>query len=387
MWESTTDDEAPVANFTPDLDTKWPEPDEMDPPSPRRTQIPPPTHGRKSSCWSSPPNIYIDEQSVPPSPISQSECWSAPECLNNCDDSGGEEEEADGLQRACSCCEIDAGSRESTAYSGSYPLIDTAHQVPSLCSIRVPSSSDTSAASPSPPRPLSPVLGKPPTRAARISGSRSMQLRPRPEFSTFVDNSTSDDDSPQQDPWPQQEVWPEEDIMRRSLRTGWTANDTVTNVPRSHSSQMSASFGALPPQEHRQQDRITESRSMHTQLRFPARELESCSRPHLDEIERRDLITRSAWIDRGSTVHLQDQTEGQKTGGGDRCESQSCFRSEAVPNDHMRRSYTTEELKKERRRLPKRPDVEPFPSEFGAIRTFFKCTVHLVESAWNSSLF
>ncbi|RCN32603.1 hypothetical protein ANCCAN_21591 [Ancylostoma caninum] len=85
MWESTTDDEAPVANFTPDLDTKWPEPDEMDPPSPRRTQvllqhfflqafyrIPPPTHDRKSSCWSSPPNIYIDEQSVPPSPISAS---------------------------------------------------------------------------------------------------------------------------------------------------------------------------------------------------------------------------------------------------------------------------------------------------------------------------
>ncbi|RCN32602.1 hypothetical protein ANCCAN_21590, partial [Ancylostoma caninum] len=81
---------------------------------------------------------------------------------------------------------------------------------------------------------------------------------------------------------------------------------------------------------------------------------------------RRDLITRSAWIDRGSTVHLQDQTEGQKTGGGDRCESQSCFRSEAVPLDHMRRSYTTEELKKERRRLPKRPDVEPFPNEMAS---------------------
>ncbi|ETN74769.1 hypothetical protein NECAME_03901 [Necator americanus] len=36
MWESTADEEAPVANFTPDLDSKWPEPDS---PSPRLTQV------------------------------------------------------------------------------------------------------------------------------------------------------------------------------------------------------------------------------------------------------------------------------------------------------------------------------------------------------------
>ncbi|VDM76173.1 unnamed protein product [Strongylus vulgaris] len=125
MWESTTDDEAPVANFTPDLDIKWPEPDPVSPIMTRDHSA-----SRKSSCWSSPPNIFVDEGSIPSSPVGQAECWSAPECLNDDDDS--EEEEMGGeqrrMQRACSCCEIDVGRHDSTAFSGSYPVIDTAHQ-------------------------------------------------------------------------------------------------------------------------------------------------------------------------------------------------------------------------------------------------------------------
>ncbi|KAK6736799.1 hypothetical protein RB195_019476 [Necator americanus] len=358
MWESTADEEAPVANFTPDLDSKWPEPDS---PSPRLTQRS--SSSRKSSCWSSPPNIYV-EQSLSPSSIGlASECWSAPECLG-CD-SEEEESAAEVPQRAWSCCEIDIGNGESSAFSGAYPVIDSSKPVPSLSSVHLPSSNDTSPVPPSPPRPLSPVLGKAAVRTSRISGSVSMQLRPRPESSTLIDTSASDDDLPQQDPWPQQEVWPEEDIMQRSLRRGWTANDTVvSSVPRSQSPQMSASFDCNPPPENHRSD-LSESRCTDAQLRFVPDELKGSSRSQLDEIERRDLITRSAWIDRGSTIHLQDKIEGQRsTAGSDRCESQSSFRVEpSVASEHMRRSYTTEELKKERRRLPKRPDVEPFPND------------------------
>ncbi|VDN32023.1 unnamed protein product, partial [Cylicostephanus goldi] len=105
-----------------------------------------------------------------------------------------------------------------------------------------------------------------------------MQLRPRPEYSTFVDNSTSDDDSPQQDPWPQQEVWPEEDMMRRSMRTGWTAND-VAVMPRSHSSQVGANFGSGNTQPN--PNPMRESRSVHAQLRFTPCEHDHGTRPRL----------------------------------------------------------------------------------------------------------
>ncbi|WKX96931.1 hypothetical protein Q1695_012966 [Nippostrongylus brasiliensis] len=352
MWESTTEDEAPVANFTPELDQKWPEPDTPSPIS-RKCSV----SIRKNSCWSSPPNIILGDSLSPQSPLGESICWSAPECLNEEDSSDREER----LPRSCSCGEVDSASLEpNTPFLDSYPVIDGGHQVPSLCSIRLPSSSGSVAYSPSPPRPLSPVLGGPPSSALRIPGSRSMQLRPRPELSSFVDNSTSDDDSPQQDPWPQQEVWPEEDVMTRSLRTGWTAADTLSShTDGYHRSRHNA--GGL-----------STSRSMHSPLRHAPPELESSTRPLLDEVERRDLITRSAWIDRGSSILLQDQEARRMSAkpeswrgfrNGARCESQSDFRCDTTSEDSMRRSYTTEELKKERRKLPKRPDMQPFLSE------------------------
>ncbi|VDL74569.1 unnamed protein product [Nippostrongylus brasiliensis] len=287
----------------------------------------------------------------------ESICWSAPECLNEEDSSDREER----LPRSCSCGEVDsAGLEPNTPFLDSYPVIDGGHQVPSLCSIRLPSSSGSVAYSPSPPRPLSPVLGGPPSSALRIPGSRSMQLRPRPELSSFVDNSTSDDDSPQQDPWPQQEVWPEEDVMTRSLRTGWTAADTLSSHTDGYHRSRHNGGG------------LSTSRSMHSPLRHAPPELESSTRPLLDEVERRDLITRSAWIDRGSSILLQDQEARRMSAkpeswrgfrNGARCESQSDFRCDTASEDSMRRSYTTEELKKERRKLPKRPDMQPFLSE------------------------
>ena len=167
-------------------------------------------------------------------------------------------------------------------------------------------------------------------------------------------------------------------MMRRSLRTGWTANDTAPSVPRSQSSQTGSGFSV-----NSLQNRLSQSRSMHAQLRLTPCEPDDCSRPQLDEIERcvpsqlhvlscvltscfrRDLMIRSAWIDRGSSVHLQSRAYGRKT-AFDRCESQYTFQLEPL-SDNMRRSYTTEELKKERRRLPKRPDVVPFTSECSRI--------------------
>ncbi|KAK6019588.1 hypothetical protein OSTOST_14771, partial [Ostertagia ostertagi] len=321
---------------------------------------------RKASCWSSPANVYVDDFSGQNTPFEQSSCWSAPECLNDSTSEGDEDYlDEDHVPRSCSCHELDHGTIEKNpSFLDSYPVIDSSQQVPSLSSIRLPSSTGSIADSPSPPRPLSPVLGRPPLNSNSISGSRSMQLRPRPELSSFADNSTSDDDSPQQDPWPQQEVWPEEDVMSRSLRTGWTAADSAVGVQRPQSSRTVA--GDV------RHVGVSGSRSMHNQLQYVPSQLESSSRPRLDEAERRDLITRSAWIDRGSTVQLQDRATERRvpevagTSGfrnGTRCESQSDFRADPESADFMRRSYTTEELKRERRRLPKRPDMQPFLSE------------------------
>ncbi|VDO53142.1 unnamed protein product [Haemonchus placei] len=369
MWESTVDDEAPVANFTPDLDQKWPEPDAPSPPV--KLYFPPYIIPRsplrpRNSCCSAPFNVHT-YRSASNSPIEQISSWSAPEYLNDSESDYDDDPEEEHVTRSCSCQGPDHDVTErKTSFLNSYPVIDSAQQVPSLCSIRLPSSSGTTTDSLSPPRPLSPVLGRPPVSANRISGSRSMQLRPRPELSSFVDNSTSDDDSPQQDPWPQQEVWPEEDVMSRSLRTGWTAAEPVTQVQRPQSSR--TGFGDA------RHVRVSGSRSMHNQIQYAPSQLESSTRPRLDEAERRDLITRRAWIDRGSTVQLQDSAAAERktpqvaetSSGlniGTRCESQSDYRSDSEPADYMKRSYTTEELKRERRRLPKRPDVQPFLSE------------------------
>ncbi|XGW10669.1 hypothetical protein V3C99_012291, partial [Haemonchus contortus] len=368
MWESTVDDEAPVANFTPDLDQKWPEPDAPSPPV--KLYFPPYIIPRsplrpRNSCCSAPFNVH-KYRSASNSPIEHLSSWSAPEYLNDSESDYDDDPEEEHVTRSCSCQGPDHDVTErKTSFLNSYPVIDSAQQVPSLCSIRLPSSSGTTTDSLSPPRPLSPVLGRPPVSANRISGSRSMQLRPRPELSSFVDNSTSDDDSPQQDPWPQQEVWPEEDVMSRSLRTGWTAAEPVTQVQRPQSSR--TGFGDA------RHVRVSGSRSMHNQIQYAPSQLESSTRPRLDEAERRDLITRRAWIDRGSTVQLQDSAAAERkapqvaeTSGlniGTRCESQSDYRSDSEPADFMKRSYTTEELKRERRRLPKRPDVQPFLSE------------------------
>ncbi|VDP09559.1 unnamed protein product [Heligmosomoides polygyrus] len=230
MWESAADEELPVANFTPELDQKWPEPDAPSPLPPKWSS---PT--RKASCWSSPANVYLDDISSPRSPLGESACWSAPECLDQNESEGDEPPPHPCFRKKLNNSDFGA----TGSFLDSYPLIESGqqglnlysnkgvselgpemlnkaymdfwasdedHRVPSLCSVRIPSGSSTSSESPSPPRPFSPVLGRPPVRAVRVSGSRSMQLRPRPELSSFVDNSTDDDDSPQHDPWPQQEV-------------------------------------------------------------------------------------------------------------------------------------------------------------------------------------
>lgn len=153
--------------------------------------------------------------------------------------------------------------------------------------------------------------------------------------------------------------------MSRSLRTGWTAADAYA---RPHSSHTSSRHSPA-------HSGVSESRSMQMPLRQVPTELEGSTRPLLDEDESRDLITRSAWVDRGSTVHLLNKTtratgthpdQGTSFRNGTRCESQSDFRADPGAADLMRRSYTTEELKKERRKLPKRPDMQPFLSEIPA---------------------
>ncbi|KAJ1371600.1 hypothetical protein KIN20_033583 [Parelaphostrongylus tenuis] len=64
MWETTMDDEPPVANFTPNFDQKWPEPDAP------RISMKFSTRSRKASCRSSPTIVYKGEQSASPSPMS-----------------------------------------------------------------------------------------------------------------------------------------------------------------------------------------------------------------------------------------------------------------------------------------------------------------------------
>uniref|UniRef100_A0A1I7X136 FH2 domain-containing protein n=1 Tax=Heterorhabditis bacteriophora TaxID=37862 RepID=A0A1I7X136_HETBA len=128
MLESThekysANQEPPVANFYPDLDMKWPEPQSFN--KVKKEKEPPPLR-KMFSWWSSPPNVLLDERISLSSAEEDLDCWSAPECLD--DDVSCESEE---------------------------------EEEPSLCSIHLPSSSG-SAASPSPSRPPSPVLGRPP---------------------------------------------------------------------------------------------------------------------------------------------------------------------------------------------------------------------------------
>ncbi|KAJ1371602.1 hypothetical protein KIN20_033585 [Parelaphostrongylus tenuis] len=75
-------------------------------------------------------------------------------------------------------------------------------------------------------------------------------------------------------------------------------------------------------------------------------------------------MNRSAWIDRGDKTILQERLMHNNILAScktalHKCrnDSQSSVCSESSHSDHIRRSYTTEELKRERRRLPKRPDV------------------------------
>uniref|UniRef100_A0A0K0D461 Uncharacterized protein n=1 Tax=Angiostrongylus cantonensis TaxID=6313 RepID=A0A0K0D461_ANGCA len=127
-----------------------------------------------------------------------------------------------------------------------------------------------------------------------------MQKQSLPEQSSYVDNLTSDDDSLQRDPWPHQEVWPEEDVMSRSTRTGWTTPIAATFVPRSQSFHMSIEHGRIGGQ-------INENHSVHNQLRFISSTHKSPTFSQLDEVERRDLVNRSAWIDRGDKTIKQER--------------------------------------------------------------------------------
>ncbi|VDM54130.1 unnamed protein product [Angiostrongylus costaricensis] len=257
----------------------------------------------------------------------QLECLSAPERLNGnerCD------RKAENQTSSWSPYKIDVDDAFiASEFSNSYPMIDTNHKVSSPLLKRFPSSgSDMSADSPVSSMPsLSPIVGTPHITHFSEQNSDShtpMQQQSLLEQSSYVDNPTSDDDSLQRDPWPHQEnngmhfkVWPEEDFMSRSTRTGWTTSIAATFVQRSQSSHISIEHGRIDGQ-------INENQSVHNQLRFISSTHKCPTLSQLDEIERRDLVNRSAWIDRGDKTIKQERFGHDKVAVASKTSAHKC---------------------------------------------------------------
>ncbi|CAD6195328.1 unnamed protein product [Caenorhabditis auriculariae] len=436
MLNSTTksivmDSETSMADFIPCLDTKWPEPDDSEEEKEQKRRkkrgkkmerysasesepelgglddfLPTKPRKRCSGCWSSPPEVLQDRSfSTSPQLQGREECWSAPELV---DDEPPSPEEEFGCKDVPTTWILPPKvvQLREPPYSTSYPVIDTPDPDLSICSYRLPSSLG-SAPSLSPPRPLSPVFGRPAKISSKISSSQSMQLPPKPDLSSFMDQpgeilvlasddgSTSDADEevwPQRDPWPHQEVWPEFAMAREC----WT--DASGGLHRSATFHPVGQRVAVSAQsEPRGFGTIPTSRSAHSHLydwgteedilddfgrRQPPGDVEDdddFSGSALDDFESKALATRQEWMEHGSIACLgltPEYSEALFAAARNRyhpevfdvvhcngVQSQyGSFSSLAgapspSPSQAMRRSCTTEEFRvKGRRRLPRRPD-------------------------------
>uniref|UniRef100_A0A1I7TGE0 PID domain-containing protein n=1 Tax=Caenorhabditis tropicalis TaxID=1561998 RepID=A0A1I7TGE0_9PELO len=446
MIESTSksiaeETEYSVADLLPTLDEKWPDPEEEDEeeklakkrrrsnvlrysPSLSDSELSLNLHDKEEEkdddvenghrpCWSSPPNFFDDTfRSV--SPANQ-KCWSAPDL-------------EDVLFKPCHVDPEEIPTRlipsipilreliDEDACTG-YPMIETPDNDPSVCSYRLPSSLG-SAPSPSPPRPLSPVFGRPAPPQYRIHLSQSMQLPRRPDIEAFladcqndytqapptfsigseededdeIDGAITEEDEDfeedeDEDVKKTEEVWPENAVARFCWSEG-----TRRSVHRSATFQINRYLDeeetTSPPPV-----RITVSRSAHSQLyNLGAEETEddqeedvaenmagNCSSgvSQLDETESQAFSTRKAWMERGSLIclgsahncilnhqarnhhrlHPEIIDNGVHANGiQSQYGSFSSLAQSEQSTSAMRRSCTTDEFRLVRRRLPRLPD-------------------------------
>uniref|UniRef100_A0A8R1DKD9 PID domain-containing protein n=1 Tax=Caenorhabditis japonica TaxID=281687 RepID=A0A8R1DKD9_CAEJA len=465
MIESTSksiaqETEYSVADLLPTLDEKWPDPedDEEEEKSSRKRKksknimryspsmsdsefslslhnnddVAEDRLNRPPRCWSSPPNFFNDTfRSV--SPANQ-KCWSAPD-LDECTDTFG---------RTDSRCQPSSPQglrppipilRELIESRTGYPVIETPDNDPSVCSYRLPSSLG-SASTPSPPRPLSPVFGRPAPPQYRIHQSQSMQLPRRPDIEAFLTDCQNDyikapptfsiggssedgiteeeeddelgEESEDEDVVKKtEEVWPENAVAR------FCWSDGVRVVHRSSTFQINRD---LVDAESPPPPTITVSRSAHSQLYNLGAETEeehdeddrqisgNCSSgvSQMDESESQAFSTRKAWMDRGSIVCLgghvincgnveesaaqtlqqyppRNRLHPELIDNGVHANGiQSQYGSyssliQAEPSTSvMRRSCTTDEFRRTRRRLPRRPDELTEPIELPQSQSMYE---------------
>ncbi|CAO4367919.1 unnamed protein product [Caenorhabditis nigoni] len=386
-------------------------------------------------CWSSPPNFFDDSfRSV--SPLNQ-KCWSAPDL---------EDVKFPAQEEPPTIPSIPILKELIDESCLGYPVIETPDNDPSVCSYRLPSSLG-SAPSPSPPRPLSPVFGRPAPPQYRIHLSQSMQLPRRPDIEAFLADCQNDytqapptfnigseeeeddddvagiiteededdfyddddDDDYEEDVKKTEEVWPE----RTVASFGWS-DGVQRAVHRSATFQINRYLEentVSPPPV-----RITVSRSAHSQLyNLGADETEddaenddvansenmngggNCSSgvSQLDETESQAFSTRKAWMERGSLVclgsahnchvinadlprnhhrlHPEIIDNGVHANGIQSQYGSFSSLAQAEPSTSvMRRSCTTDEFRRVRRRLPRRPDELGEPIELPQSKSMYE---------------
>ncbi|CAI2347187.1 unnamed protein product [Caenorhabditis sp. 36 PRJEB53466] len=379
---------------------------------------------RPSGCWSSPPNFFDDTfRSV--SPTNQ-KCWSAPDLA---DEPTARRLDSPHGTSARPAIPILRELIESESNIG-YPAIETPDNDPSVCSYRLPSSVG-SAPSPSPPRPLSPVFGRPAPPQYRIHQSQSMQLPRRPDIEAFLadchqdytkappafsigsseeegiteededfEEEDEEDDDEEEDVKRTEEVWPENAVAR------FCWSDGVRTVHRSATFQINR---YLEEAESPPPPRITVSRSAHSQLYNLGAETEeedheeeevevtgNCSSglSQLDETERHAFSTRKAWMERGSIVclggapchvinassfaaprnrlHPELIDNGVHANGIQSQYGSFSSLAQAELSTSMRRSCTTDEFRRTRRRLPRRPDELAEPVELPQSKSMYE---------------
>ncbi|EFO99175.1 CRE-JIP-1 protein [Caenorhabditis remanei] len=403
-------------------------------------------HLRSRPCWSSPPNFF-DDTFRGISPTNQ-KCWSAPD-LEDVLFKSRHADSDDVTRRAVPSIPILKELIDESCLG--YPVIETPDNDPSVCSYRLPSSLG-SAPSPSPPRPLSPVFGRPAPPQYRIHLSQSMQLPRRPDIEAFLadcqndytqapptfsigsqgddedegeefgvggvggggviteededdfeEDDEDDDDEEDEDVKKTEEVWPENAVARFC----WSDGTRRPLVHRSATFQINRYLGeredtVSPPPPN---IRITVSRSAHSQLyNLGAEETEDEATPsgdiddvansenmgncgssgvsQMDETESEAFSTRKVWMERGSLVCLGSAHNCHHGVGGPSGLPRNYHRlhpeiidngvhangiqsqygsfsslANAEPSTSlMRRSCTTDEFRRIRRRLPRRPD-------------------------------
>ncbi|PAV87530.1 hypothetical protein WR25_09475 [Diploscapter pachys] len=301
MMESTEksileENEDAIRVFIPDLNVKWPEPDDSKTRSksgiPKREEEEDEEESdneesdaeerrRASGSWSAPPNILDRRRSS--SLIADceesAECWSAPETMYDVGDDG----DASG-----NCTEDEEHNDDSDL-----------------------------------------------RRTRR-------KYRRKEESNEEVGDSQDEDDH-------SEEIWPSEIVMRRE-RPAWISNGIQQSVPRTFSVQ----FGAC--RDNRNLPSLRPSYSAHASLLEGA---EATSGSELNEQERKDVMKRCEWLERGSRMEISQQN----TQDIQEYPPYTLY-DEEDPNSlgvGMSRSNTGEELgngQRARRRLPKRPDEE-----------------------------